>query len=122
MSPIRPENRSRYPANWREISRRIRFDRAGGRCECDGRCGRPADHRSPDGRCGNTHGTAAFGTGSNVVLTVAHLDHVPEHCDDANLMAMCQGCHLHYDREHHAATRAKTKAALAAATGQGALL
>jgi hypothetical protein len=20
-------------------------------------------------------------------------------------MAMCQGCHLHYDREHHAETR-----------------
>lgn len=31
---------------------------------------------------------------------------VPKH-----LRAMCQGCHLHYDREHHAATRAKTRAA-----------
>jgi hypothetical protein len=40
-----------------------------------------------------------------VVLTVAHLDHTPEHCHPDNLRAMCQGCHLHYDRDHHAATR-----------------
>jgi hypothetical protein len=31
---------------------------------------------------------------------------------------MCQGCHLHYDREHHAQTRAKTRAAEQAAAGQ----
>ena len=103
--PIRPENRDRYPADWSEISRRIRFDRAAGRCECDGRCGRPADHLSADARCRNVHGKWAWSTGSTVVLTVAHLDHQPENCDDDNLLAMCQGCHLHYDRGHHAATR-----------------
>jgi len=32
-----------------------------------------------------------------VVLTVAHLDHTPEHCDDANLKAWCQRCHNTYD-------------------------
>jgi len=32
-----------------------------------------------------------------VILTVAHLDHIPEHCDDANLRAMCQRCHNAYD-------------------------
>lgn len=37
--PIRPENMARYPANWREISARIR-ERAGNRCECEGECGR----------------------------------------------------------------------------------
>lgn len=26
--PIRPENRDRYPKDWPEISRRIRFERA----------------------------------------------------------------------------------------------
>jgi hypothetical protein len=50
----------------------------------------------------------AYGTGSTVVLTVAHLNHEPEDCRDENLRAMCQGCHLHYDREHHARTRAET--------------
>lgn len=28
-----PMQRERYPANWEEISRRIRFERAGGKCE-----------------------------------------------------------------------------------------
>lgn len=40
--PISRENAARYPDDWPEISRRIRFDRAGGRCECRGECGR--DH------------------------------------------------------------------------------
>lgn len=109
--PIRPENRGRYPADWPAISERIRFGRAGGRCECRGECGRPRLHLDVDDRCRNVHGLPAYGTGSTVVLTTAHLDHVPEHCDDANLKAMCQGCHLHYDREHHAETRAATRRA-----------
>ena len=48
-------------------------------------------------------------TGSAVVLTVAHLDHTPENCDPTNLMAMCQACHLAYDRDHHADTRRITR-------------
>lgn len=69
----------------------------------------------------NRNGGRAVGTGSLVVLTVAHLDHTPEHCEDGNLAAMCQGCHLHYDREHHAQTRARTAAEAHAAAGQGLL-
>jgi hypothetical protein len=101
--PIRPENRKRYPPDWPEISKRIRFDRAGGRCECLGECGLlhvgrcPAEHNLPNPR-----------TGSMVILTVAHLDHVPENCVETNLRAYCQGCHLHYDRWHHAQTARET--------------
>lgn len=40
-----------------------------------------------------------------IVLTIAHLDHTPEHCDDNNLRALCQRCHLLYDKEHHAKSR-----------------
>lgn len=109
--PIRPENRSRYPKGWRRISDRIRFGRARSRCECRGECGRPPEHLGRDGRCRNRHGYPAFGTGSPVVLTTAHLDHTPENCDPENLRAMCQGCHLHYDRAHHAETRAATRQA-----------
>jgi hypothetical protein len=112
--PIRPENKNRYPADWPTISRQIRFERAASRCECHGECGR-ATHT---GRCPNLHGRPAYGTGSTVVLTVAHLDHTPENCDPANLRAMCQGCHLHYDREHHRQTAAATRRALIAAAGQ----
>jgi hypothetical protein len=45
-----------------------------------------------------------------VFLTVAHLDHTPENCGLGNLRAMCQGCHLAYDTDHHAQTRVETRA------------
>jgi len=115
--PIRPENRARYPHDWPQISRTIRFDRAQGRCECAGECGRGTH----EGRCPSAHGGTAYGTGSRVILTTAHLDHQPENCDPANLRAMCQGCHLHYDRQHHAQTRANTRRAAAESAGQLAL-
>lgn len=103
--PIRPENRKRYPSDWREISARIRNKRAAGRCECEGEC-----RTGHQGRCEALNGQPSPATGSVVVLTVAHLDHAPEHCDDANLKAMCQRCHLAYDADHHAATRAAFRA------------
>jgi hypothetical protein len=106
MSPVRASERSRYPANWQAISARIRFGRAGGRCECEGECG--TGHA---GRCAARHGLPHPVTGSRVVLTTAHLDHVPEHCSEANLRAMCQRCDLAYDAVHHAATAAATRAA-----------
>lgn len=96
--PISAEDRKRYSADWPQISRRIRFERAGGRCECQGECG--VEHH---GRCGARHGEAHPVTGSMVILTTAHLDHVPENLDDLNLKALCQRCHLRYDRHHHAA-------------------
>ena len=126
--PIRPENRHRYGPDWAEFSRTIRFQRAQSRCECAGECGRGTAHLGPDPidredkpptRCINHHGEPAHHTGSIVVLTVAHLCHTPEcreHCK-----AMCQGCHLHYDRQHHAETRARTRRAELIESGQGEL-
>ena len=102
--PIRPENLKRYPADWKAVSLAIK-ERAGWRCECEGECGRGTH----DGRCPNMHGEPAYGTGSKVVLTTAHLDHTPENCGPENLKAMCQGCHLHYDKEHHAQTAYRTR-------------
>jgi hypothetical protein len=116
--PIRPENRDRYPVDWPQISHRIKDERAKWRCECRGECGRPAAHLGGDGRCVNRHGEPAVGTGSRVVLTTAHRDHAPENCADANLFAACNGCHLHYDREHHAETRAAGRVAALRAEGQ----
>ena len=101
MSPIRPSQRRRYPLNWRAISSHIRFVRAAGRCECQAECGLHHGRR-----CEERHGHPAHWAKGRVILTVAHLDHVPEHCDHGNLRAMCQRCHLLYDREHHAETRA----------------
>jgi hypothetical protein len=93
--PIRPENRRRYPANWHSEIRPAILLRAGNRCE-----GSP---RYPGCRAENAKPHPV--TGSRVVLTIAHLDHTPEHNDPGNLRAWCQRCHLTYDAAHHAHTR-----------------
>ena len=79
--PIRPEDRRLYPPDWPEISRAIREERAGWRCE----------------RCGAANGLPHPVTGSRVVLTVAHLDHDPTNNDPSNLRALCQRCHNAHD-------------------------
>jgi hypothetical protein len=101
--PIKTENRARYPRNWAAISRRIRHKRARGRCECRGECG--IDH---GGRCPAINGERNA-RGSRVVLTVAHLDHTPEHAEDCNLLAMCNACHLRLDTDQHGKSRAATE-------------
>jgi 5-methylcytosine-specific restriction endonuclease McrA len=121
--PISPENKKRYPSNWDAIRAAV-LERAEvwipgsegfvARCECVGECAR-GTHA---GRCPNLQGGIAYGTGSHVVLTVAHLDHVPEHCELSNLRAMCNGCHLHYDRDHHAQSRQSNLRAARADAGQ----
>lgn len=99
--PIRPENLARYPKDWKTVVvPRIRA-RSGDRCECMGQCGlnhAAADeiNQSPP-RCRAENGQPHPTTGSKVVLTVMHLDHVPENCDDANLLHGCQQCHNRYD-------------------------
>lgn len=111
--PIRPENRRRYPQNWKSISYKI-MQRAGNRCEVCGIPHRVWGWRDELGRFHRVrprplieagHGCPPFSVMTDVgvikiievVLTVAHLDHQPENCDEANLMAMCQRCHNVYD-------------------------
>lgn len=103
--PIRPEMRDAYPMNWKAISLRIRFVRAAGRCECVGECGLHQGRR-----CVEIHGQSATWAKGRVVLTTAHRNHDPRDCHDSNLFAACNRCHLLYDHEHHAETRARTKA------------
>ena len=114
MSPIKPENRVRYPIDWPTISLKIR-ERAERRCECEGEC--RSGHR---GRCVRAQGDHLL-SGGMVVLTVAHLDHTPEHCEPGNLRAMCQRCHLTYDAKHHAQTAAATRRTRREDAGQLAL-
>lgn len=118
--PIKPENLSRYPKNWSEISKRIRH-RAGNKCEFCGIGNGWIGYRNESGKfvC-----IAEFGKPQNwedhatgyrvfrVVLTVAHLNHEPSDCSDENLKALCQKCHLAYDAEHHKRNAALTRRAL----------
>jgi hypothetical protein len=73
-----PINYKLYHPKWRLISRLIRYRRAGNRCEW----------------CQAANGQAHPVTGSKVVLTVHHVDHDISHNRFANLLALCQRCHL----------------------------
>lgn len=98
--PIKPENKHLYPPNWPEISKFIRFQRAGGKCE---QCGLPNyAHVNKHTRelCLPDEPDAI-----QIILTVAHLDHDPRNNDYANLKAMCQRCHNRYDIGHRKQTR-----------------
>lgn len=110
-----PVDWSRYPADWKAISLHIR-EREGWRCKW----------------CGAANGQPNPRTGSRVVLTVAHLG--TPHADgrpgdkhdkmdvrDENLAALCQRCHLNYDRDEHIANAARTRRARKVAAGQGEL-
>ena len=92
--PIKPENKKRYPKNWKAISRFVRFYRARNKCEW---CG--AENYKP-------HPI----TGSKVVLTVAHVfDHNPENCSLLNLSALCQKCHIGHDTKRRKEERLAKK-------------
>ncbi len=67
------QHRGTYPDNWPEISGRIKAQHN----HCCERCGHPNDRL----------------TGH--VLTVHHLDGDKSNCEDWNLAALCQRCHLH---------------------------
>lgn len=101
--PIRPENRDKYPDDWEEISRRIRFERAGGKCEWCGVKHGATGVRESDGTFRELEGMdceVAALDGEKVIkicLTVAHLDHDPTNNNEENLKALCQRCHNRYD-------------------------
>lgn len=88
--PIRPENRTRYPADWKLRSHFVRHIRARNRCEW----------------CGAVNGMPHPVSGSTVVLTCAHVhDHRPEAASLLNLAALCQRCHNRHDAKLRRAGR-----------------
>jgi len=119
--PIKAENRSRYPKDWKLISSYIRRVRALGKCEW---CGVKNGARGARDRHGEWWdevsienlnsgvGMELFGDFPKIiriVLTVMHLDHNPENNDRQNLKAACQACHLRYDHKHHMANARVTR-------------
>jgi len=115
--PIRPEVKKRYPFDWKELSRVIRFERVQGRCE---QCGRPhcklisrlGDGRwfDPDAACwrdgqGRVVDWVVWrdylknGISFTWVYTAAaHLNHDIADNRGKNLKALCQRCDLLHDR------------------------
>lgn len=133
-----PMQRERYPADWRRISEDIRA-RAGQRCEWCGVANGAFGYRRPDGTFVAWEEDGDLpepGRPVRIVLTVAHLGtahadgrpgdkHDKTDCRMENLAALCQRCHLNYDRDEHAAnaaaTRRRKRAAAHAAAGQTGL-
>ena len=132
--PIKPENRSRYPTNWGAVRAEI-LQRAGHCCEFCKVRNYTVGQRLADSSFRPTGGSAYYdqmlyavsfkeanaacrhlneSEGEEpryivIVLTIAHLDHVPENCEPANLRALCQRCHLVYDQTQHAANAYATR-------------
>ncbi len=111
-----PIDYKRYPPDWTQISLRIRTERAQNRCEW----------------CQAVNGQPHPRTGSRVVLTVAHLGtpfadgrsgdkHDKADVREENLAALCQSCHLNYDRADHIHNAAVTRRLKKIRAGQLAL-
>lgn len=99
-----------YPAHWKSLSRRIRYERAKGQCECSGECGLHRTHPGPR-RCVEMDQQPAQWAKGTVMLTVAHLCQDSTCGDEEHLKAMCQRCHLRYDVKQHVANAARTRMA-----------
>lgn len=124
--PIKPENRAKYPADWKQIRARI-LERAGHRCE---QC-RAVNHQvvvrhvdsylDADGYVWDSVTGESRGMSRDsdypgqrmvrIVLTIAHLDGQLVDHSDANLRCLCQRCHLALDHAQHVASGRDTRAA-----------
>ena len=88
-----PMDKSRYPANWKQIAMAVK-EAAGWTCQaCGKQCRKPGEKLDTHRR----------------TLTVHHIDHRPENSEPENLIALCAPCHLKADAEHHARNRKKER-------------
>lgn len=126
-----PIDKSKYPANWKQIALAVK-ETAGWACQ---QCGRPcrkpgviwgdfcnylleADHGALSHWYLETYDEVVYeesGEHTHIekpqrfTLTVAHLNHNESDCSPDNLKALCSGCHLRYDAGHHAKNAAATR-------------
>lgn len=140
-----PVDLNRYPDNWKVISQQVRFERAEGKCEW---CGVSHLARGARDRFGVWHneddihamqsdeGERIFPDGFphtiRIILTTAHIG-IPKYPGDVgdksdkmdcrlnNLKALCQRCHLNFDRDEHIKNRKRTLAKKAEARFQAEL-
>ena len=111
-----PIIRARYPDDWEAIAVRVKHE-ADWCCEqCKRPCRRPSESlavflkRVKGWRHVHTLPPPDFAEAPRrYLLTVAHLDQRPEHCDRTNLKALCTVCHLRFDRRFRA-TQKRLKA------------
>lgn len=142
--PIKPENRPRYPANWKTTRDQI-LVRACHRCEC---CGAPQyavgqwlEDRFLLARAGTHYDQMQYALVYSqaresadrmnaaeqpstpyivIVLTIAQLDQVAENFDAANLRAWCQRCDAEYSMKNGRPARRSKKKNLELFEGEAA--
>lgn len=101
--PIRPEMKSRYPADWKLRSRFVIHVRARNRCEgCGVPNGAYRNNRTGEVTMNPLQADTWAGCDGDpvarIVLTCAHVhDHRPEAAGLLNLAAWCQRCHNRHD-------------------------
>lgn len=119
-----PINYKLYPANWKTEIRPAILERAKHCCEQCGVKNHDIGYRDATGKfygwqliedlletkgydifchelknCYDSKGNPTKPI--KIVLTIAHLDHDITNNDPANLKALCQKCHLNYDKDQH---------------------
>jgi hypothetical protein len=93
-------------APWRELSRRLRSERALDRCECEGQCGKHHQDR-PGARCPEVDGKPAIEQKGTVRLSACHWyqSESGQMVAEDRLIVFCTACHLRWDQESHLAAR-----------------
>jgi len=95
-----PMNRKLYPTNWDAIALEIK-ESNNWKCEQCGKQCKRSDESWGEFFSGwnmqSAYYTDAIEHTQRFILTVAHLDHIPQNSDRSNLRALCAPCHLRYD-------------------------
>lgn len=110
-----PIDYKKYPPNWKSEIRPAILKRAGNCCEFCGVKNHAEGYRDKSGKFVESIGLqqeADMLDGERIikiVLTVAHLNHDVNDNRPENLRALCQKCHLDYDKAHHKASRFNNK-------------
>lgn len=114
-----PIDYSEYPPNWKTEIRPAVLKRAKNCCENCGvpnyaliyrpNKGKPDWELAPEGH--QADAMALDGVKFvKIVLTIAHLNHDIKQNNLVNLKALCQRCHLNYDKVFHKSNRIKNRA------------
>ncbi len=125
-----PINYKLYPKNWKTEIRPAILKRANNRCEICNVQNYSEGFRNKEGHFYTTEYIISELENSGVdmfedelfncvqkdgqvkpikiVLTIAHLDHDISNNDYSNLKALCQKCHLDYDKNYHKENRKNT--------------
>lgn len=107
--PIKPENKALYPKNWKSEIRPAILKRANNCCEFCGVKNYSFRYKHNHDVMLPPNSNVSLKEYSKIVLTIAHLDNDPTNNNYDNLRALCQKCHLNYDKELHRINSAITR-------------